>query len=572
MSPFRERGRETIKPDAIFYNANVITMDPARPRASSVAVRGEYIVVVGDDRLAEESAGRKVDCRGKALLPGFHDAHCHIVSLANSLINLDCSPQSVHSIAEIKSLIAGTAQTLPPGQWIVGENYDEFRLEEKRHPDRRDLDAATRVHPVRLNHRSRHAFVLNSRAMELAGISGESEDPPGALIEREAETGEPAGLMFEMARYLKNAPPPDPDRVSQGMGLANQRCLSAGITSVQEAGSNNDLRQWRLLQHVKSSGAFAPRVTMMAGRDALPELAGQRMMPGYGDLNLRLGCLKVMLDRTTGRLYPSQVELEEIALKAHRRGFQMAIHAIEAEDIEAAVTAIERVASACGGSLPVENAPVAQASPPVENAPVAQASPPVGVVSRVGRRKEPNELKEPREPMFRHRIEHCSVCPDNLVDRIKAAGIVVVTQPAFIHYSGDRYLAKVPQQYQPFLYRIGTLVNRGIPVAAGSDAPVVPNDPLTGICAAVTRTSRSGQNLLPGEAVGVEQALSLYTAYAAYSACEESYKGTLSPGKLADMVLLDRDPTAVQPEELKDIRVVMTIIGGQVRWQSAAGD
>ncbi len=531
----------TIEPDIIFYHANVLTMDPAHPRASAVAVKDEYLIAVGDDHLAGESASRKVDCQGQTLLPGFHDAHLHIISLANTLVNLDCSPQNVQSIEDIKRLIAARAGEAAPGEWIVGESYDEFRLAEKRHPNRHDLDATAAGHPVRLNHRSRHAFALNSRAMELAGISRETEDPPGALIERSLDTGEPTGLMFEMNRYLKNAPPLDEKQGAVGLKLVSERLLSQGITSVQEAGSANDLRQWRLLQQVKRSGAFVPRVTMMAGRDAFPWLIQEAMATGYGNRNLRLGSLKIMLDKTTGRLYPSPPELEEIVSRGHRAGFQVAVHAIEAEDIEVAITAIEKAVGAgpAAGGVGVEG--------------VAQASLPVGVSHPGGRR---------------HRIEHCSVCPDPLLDRIEKAGIVVVTQPSFVHYSGDRYLAKVPKQDQPFLYRIKTLMDSGICVAAGSDTPVVPTDPLAGIYAAVTRRARNGQQLLPGEGISVERALSLYTTNAAYSAFEESYKGSLSPGKLADMVLLDKNPTAVPPEEIREIKVRMTVIGGQICWQS----
>lgn len=507
------------RPDTVFYNANVLTMDRSHPRASAVACRGEYVVAVGDNGLRVAGA-REIDCQGKTLLPGFHDAHCHFLSLANSLVNLDCSPTAVNSIKDIQALITARGKAIPPGEWIVGEGYDDFRLEEKRHPNRWDLDEVSTNHPVRLNHRSRHAVVLNSKALELAGISIETPEPPGALFERSLETGEPTGLMFEMTRYLKRSPPLGEKRLMEGIKLAGERCLSLGITSLQDASSSNDFAVWRLFGQIKKDGLAGSRVTMMAGRKALPDFLKRGMATGYGDGHLRLGAVKIVLDRTTGRLFPPREELEETVIAAHRAGFQVAIHAIEQDDVDAALTAIEKA------------------------------------------------LREHPLPDHRHRIEHCSLCTDPDVRRIHQAGVMVVTQPDFIYYSGDRYLARVRPDNQPFLYCVNSLLRAGIAVAAGSDTPVAPNNPLIGICAAVTRRSKTGQTVLAHEAVTVEQALAMYTSTAAYSAFEDRWKGDLSPGKLADMVLLDRDPTAVPPEELLDNRVAMTIIGGQVVWPS----
>ncbi len=507
------------RPDTVFYNANVLTMDPSHPRASAVACRGEYIAAVGDNSL-RSTGTREIDCQGQTLLPGFHDAHCHFISLANSLVNLDCSPTTVNSIKDIQALIAARAKTIPPDEWIVGEGYDDFRLLEKRHPNRRDLDQVSPNHPVRLNHRSRHAVVLNSKALELAGISIETPEPPGALFERSLETGEPTGLMFEMTRYLKRSPPLGEKRLMAGIKLAGERCLSLGITSLQDASSSNDFAVWRLFGQTKEHGLVGSRVSMMAGKEALPDLLKRGMATGYGDGDLSLGAVKIVLDRTTGRLFPPREELEEAVLSAHRAGFQVAIHAIEQDDIDAALTAIEKA------------------------------------------------LREHPLPDHRHRIEHCSLCTDPDIRRIQKAGVIVVTQPDFIYYSGDRYLARVRQDNQPFLYRINSLLRGGVAVAAGSDTPVAPNNPMVGVYAAVTRRSKTGQTVLAHEAVTVEQALSMYTSTAAYSAFEAGWKGDLSPGKLADMVLLDRDPTAFPPEEILNTKVAMTIIGGKVVWPS----
>ena len=192
--------------DLVLKNANVITMDPARPRARLVAVRDGRVWDVGsDDRLKEvRGAGTKtIDCQGRTLVPGFNDAHCHIFSLIRKLLSIDLSPAAVSSIADIKAIIARKAGDTPPGQWIQGTDYSEFHLAEKRHPTRWDLDEVAPDHPVVLSHRSLHACVLNSRALALAGITRETPEPPGAMIDRDITDGEPNGLLFEMVGHIR---------------------------------------------------------------------------------------------------------------------------------------------------------------------------------------------------------------------------------------------------------------------------------------------------------------------------------------------------------------------------------
>lgn len=516
-----------MKADTIFHNANIITMDTSLPSATTLVIGGDRIIAVGGKQLratCKTGAVKEIDCQGKTLVPGFHDAHCHILGLAGSLTSLDCSPANVRSIADIKNLVAARAVEIPTGKWIVGAGYDDFYLAEKRHPNRWDLDVVSPDHPVRLNYRSIHACVLNSKALELAGITIETADPPGALIDRKLETGEPTGILFDMNRYLKTVFPLDEDQLVESVKLAGEKCLSLGITSIQDATVSNNIKQWRFFKKLKEQGLLDSRVSMMAGWETISELREEGMSPGFGDDNLRLGAIKIVLNRSSGSLYPSQEELEKAVLAAHTAGFQVAIHAIEEDDIAAAAAAVEKAL-----------------------------------------------LRYPR-PDHRHRIEHCAVCPDPLPIRLKDLGLMVVTQPAFLYYSGDRYLCRVLPEQHRWLYRINSLANLGIVVAAGSDSPVAPNNPMVGIYSAIARRSKTGRLLdaegFEHEAMTVKDALAMYTSQAAFSAFEESYKGTLSPGKLADLVLLDRDLTRIAPEEIKDIKVVITVIGGSIVWQS----
>jgi hypothetical protein len=252
----------------------------------------------------------------------------------------------------------------------------------------------------------------------------------------------------------------------------------------------------------------------MAGAPYWRDFQKVGLTTGSGDNMMRLGAVKIMLEER-----PDQAVVNALALEAHRAGYQLGFHAVAEGTVTAAVTALEYINS---------------------HSPVKDR---------------------------RHRVEHCSECPPPLLERIKKLGAVIVTQPPFIYYSGERYLATVPPSQQPWLYRIRSPLEKGIIVAGSSDAPVVPANPLIGIYAAVTRRAESGQTLLPEEAISPLEAVKLYTVNAAYTSFEDDIKGSLAPGKLADIVVLSDDPTSVPPEKIKDIKVEMTIIGGKVVWE-----
>ena len=510
--------------DLVLHDANVITMNPARPSAQLVAVRGDKILVVGDNEQLGEMRGAKtkvIDCGGKTVVPGFNDAHCHIFGFIRKRRTIDLGPSSVKSIADIKAAIRKSARSIPSGKWIIGSDYNEFYLAEKRHPNRRDLDEAAPEHPVVIAHRSLHACVLNSLALARAGITRETPEPRGGVIERELDTGEPSGRLFDMVGYIqqKVLPPLSEDELAEEMASVNQHYLSMGITSLQEASVSNDHARWETLKKFRDSGSLKSRVSMMFGFDALPQFQEEGLVFGAGDSGLRLGGLKIMLSEARGRLQPPPDELKEQALAAHKAGFQLAIHCVEPGTVEAAIATIEYIDS---------------------------------ISSIEGRR---------------HRLEHVSECPPDLLKRLKKLEAMVVTQPVFVYHSGERYLATVPPERQRWLYRIGSFINAGLTVAASSDAPVAPDNPMLGIYAAVTRRAQSGQKLLPKEAVSIQQALAMYTTNAAYTSFEEDIKGSIVEGRLADMVVLSADPLKSPPEKIKDIRVEMTIIGGGVVWE-----
>jgi hypothetical protein len=510
--------------DLILNNANVITMNPSCPTAELVAIKGNKILLVAGNEELEQVKGAKtkiIDCHGKTVVPGFNDAHCHIFSFIRNLRSLDLSPSSVRSIADIKAAIRRQAQSIPPGDWLTGNGYNEFYLAEKRHPNRWDIDEVAPQHPVLLAHRSLHACVLNSLALSLAGITKETPEPPGALIDRDLDTAEPSGLLFGMLGYIRERvmPPLSEEELAEGIALANQHYLSMGITSLQEASATNDLARWQTLYRFKESGRLKSRVSMMFGIEALSQFQEAGLALGSGDGQLRLGGVKIMLNETRGELQPPPPELNQQVFTACQAGFQLAIHCVEPNTVDAAIAALEYISS----QLPLAGQ--------------------------------------------RHRLEHCSECPPQLLKRLIKLKAMVVTQPPFIYYSGERYLATIPSTQLRWLYRIKSFLDSGLIVAGSSDSPVSPDNPLVGIYAAVTRRAESGQYLLPHECISAKEALAMYTINAAYASFEESVKGSITPGKLADLLVLSDDPIKSPPEQIKDIRVEMTIIDGKVVWE-----
>ena len=512
--------------DLILFNANVITMNPVHPRAKTICIKDGKILAVGKDEIIKQYRNtdtRVINCGGHTILPGFIDPHFHFIAFADSLMSCSFNAKKVRSISGIQEKIRKFSQHLPRGTWIRAGTYDEFYLDEKRHPTRWDLDNATSTHPVRLTHRSGHAHVLNSLAMEMVRISTETPEPSGTIIERDKYTGEPNGILFEMGPYLSRIiPPMSESDQKHGGRLANQHLLSLGITSIQDASSQNDINRWRLLHQWKTLGDLKCRVTMMLGFEAFNLYRQQDIFHTFKNDQIRISGVKIVLNETTGQLYPPQPEMNEMVCNIHKSGLQAVIHAIEETSIEAACNAIEYA---------------------LERFPRAD---------------------------HRHRIEHCSVCSSDLSNRLASNGIMVVSQPSFIFYNGDRYLKTVPVGQLEHLYPLRTLMKSGVMVAGSSDCPIVPPNPLIGIYAATTRMTETGDVVLREERISPLEALKLYTDYAARSSFEEAVKGSIIPGKLADLVVLNGDPTNVPPHELKDMGVEMTILNGEIVWDRAA--
>ena len=505
----------------ILVNANVLTMDPSRRPAEAVAIAGKRIVAVGsndDIRRQAYFATSTIDCQGGTLLPGFNDAHIHLSGLARRLLDLDCSPSQASSVSALQSLIRRRTQDLPSGAWVRAFGYDDLRLLERRHPDRQDLDATAPNHPVWLQHRSGHATVLNSLALQAAAIHRETPDPPGGVIERESSTGEPTGVLLDCESFLRQrlGRIRSTEEFDEGMRAAGQLLASYGITSVQDAGVDNGIERRETFRLLQSDWALPCRITMLAGIRRLGELADVGLHYGSGDDRLRLGHAKIILTLTSGRLHPSPPELEEMVLHAHSMGFPVAMHSID-EDAIAIAAAV---------------------------------------------------LAANRAPRLRDRIEHCAEGTPDLIAAVSRSGALVVTQPGFVYHNGTSYRENVHPRLLPHLYPAGGLVRARVATAFGSDAPVIDPNPWPAIYSATTRRASDRKPLAidDPQAASMEQALRMYTLAGAKAEATEEGKGSIVPGKLADLVLVDSDPLSVDLENLPDMRTVLTIVGGSVVW------
>lgn len=442
--------------------------------SSAVLISDGRIAAAGEAADLRKPGIEEIDCLGGTILPGLHDAHIHLFASAARLSALDCSGS--RSIFELQTLIHQRAEEMPTGAWVRAVGYDEHIL--GRHPTRWDLDEAAPDRPVRLQHRSYHACVLSSAALDAAGIGPESEEPPGGVIDRDLTTGEPTGLLYETAQELvrRAIPPSAQAEIEHGIAAVSRQLLEWGITSIQDATASNTPDDFEAFHRLQKRGLLRQRATVML----------QDVIPGHA--------LKIVLDESTGRLHPPQDELKRRVLEAHRAGVQVALHVVTPEALDAALDAIE----------------------------YAQC---------FYKRPDP-----------RHRIEHCSVCTPEQARRIDGLGAVVCTQPGFIHYSGDRYLSDVEPEQLPWLYPLRTLLDAGVRVAGGSDSPIAPADPWAALDAAVTRRSTSGREVAPEQGVTLREAMDMYTVGAAAASFQEHELGRVAPGYLADLVVVSGDP------------------------------
>ena len=482
--------------DWLLENARVVTLDGRRPRASALAVAGGRVAAIGTRAEVARLAVRRterVDCGGAMVLPGLVDPHLHLYALAASAANLDCAAPAIRDVADLLAAVQARARRLPAGEWLRGEGLDERRL--GRLPTARELEAAAPHHPVRLRHRSRHASVLNRRALALldSAKSGEARD------------GLVGGAEDALSRLVGPVPR---DILSAGLVAVGRRLAEVGLTTIADA-TPRTYRALAPLRQLMAAGSFPQRVFAMRPLGSSPWRAGAGLYPGP---------VKIMVEEGRDGLRPAPSTLARRIAAAARSGAQVAVHCLGAATLVATLAAFAAVPARY----------------------------------RVGRR---------------HRLEHVAECPPRLVAAIAALDLLVVTNPAFVHWRGDAYRAETAGPARRWLYRARSLAAAGVTLAGASDAPVVPPSPWIGLAAARTRRTAGGHVLAAGERLGAAEALALFTTGAG-QALRAPALGCLVEGGPADLIVVEPDPLRAPPDEVADARVRLTLVNGKAAWRA----
>ena len=532
------------RPLLLLFNGDIHTMDPDRPRATALAVdRGSgRILAVGDDADIRTLAGSltdTLDLGGRTALPGFIDAHTHLMMYAEARMQVDLRHVGSEdaAVARVKARVERT----PEGAWVQGQSWDKNEWPSERFPTKRSLDAVAPRHPVALWDHSYHAVWVNSEALRRSGITAETPDPPGGRIGRDAD-GEPDGMLYEDATLIVDAAiaPPDEDALAAELGRVLAELRARGVTGVHNIEGDRALR---LFQRLHGAGALGMRVLLYIPRPALPHAIHLGLEAGFGDDFLRFAGVKLfmdgalgpqtaaMLDPYEGRpdyrglLIMTEPEVLETVSQAADGGIGVAIHAIGDRAVHTALDGIEAALRRHAGAAP--------GTPP---------------------------------PARRFRLEHVQLAAREDIARMARLGVIASVQP--FHAVVDRDTAERhwgARHTRAYAYQ--AMRAAGVRLALGSDVPVDTADPLRILHAAIARTDDRTPDRpawLPDQALTLAQALWGYTTGAAYAGGQEARQGSLAPGKLADLVVLAEDPFTVPAARLAGAEVAATLVGGEL--------
>lgn len=521
-----------VAPDYVVINAKVFTIDEDQPQAEAFAVKGDRFTAVGsssDMRNLASSGTEIIDAEGMTVVPGFIDAHSHPSSAGvNELVQVNAD---LRSITEIKEVLRQRAAITQEGQWVRAFKYDDTKLAEGRPINRFDIDEVVPNHPVVVGHRGGHTGVYNSMALALAGVTSETPDPPGGRFYRDSN-GVLTGLAAERARYVFNSLIPSDSTREQrrdGVKLITELMTKAGLTSVHQTGaSRNDMIAY---QDARADGGMRFRMYLFPRVQLFEDLVNAGIRTGFGDEVLRIGAVKFSADGSAsertmrmstpfegrpddyGILTMSQEEIHEAVENAHRNDFQIGIHANGDVTIELVLNAYERV-------------------------------------QRLWPRNDP-----------RHRIEHCSLVNPALLQRIKDLGVIPAPFYTYVHYHGNKWV-EYGEEKMRWMFAHKSFLDYNIPVAPASDYTPGPFEPMMALQSMVTRKDFDGRVWGPNQRITIDQAMRICTLNGAYASFEENIKGSITAGKLADFVILADDPHDVDPDNIKNIEIVRTVVGG----------
>jgi len=526
--------------ELVLTNGNIYTVDSALGRVEAIAITQGKIVAVGTAKEIEHwvrSNTKVIDLEDKFVMPGFNDAHVHFGSAGQGMLNVNV--EGTRSLAEFQQRIGARLGEFGPDEWVTGRGWDQSLWKENRMPTRADLDDVSTAHPMLFERVDGHSSVANSLALELAGITRDTPDPEGGVIVRD-DAREPTGWLKEKAVELVGhlVPAPDRERRKRGLLLAMQEAARLGVTSIQD---NSEWEDFLAFQDLKEEGKLTLRVTEWLPFEAsLDHLEEMRKEGGTTDLWLKTGALKAVTDGSGGSLSAAMLEpfanapdnrgillyepeqLKKMVVDRDAAGFQIALHAIGDRANRVALDAFE-------------------------------------LARKVNNRRN-----------TRHRIEHAQFVHRDDFSRFKELGVIASMQPC--HVLNDLRWAPTilgpEREYEGYPWN--SLRKAGALLAFGTDYAVEPLNPMRGLYASLTREFEDGGpegGWLPGEKLGIAEAIRAYTWGSAYAEFEDHRKGTLAPGKFADLIVLSQDITHLPATEVLRTEVLLTLVGGKIVYE-----
>jgi len=526
--------------DLLLFNGAFHTMEPRALRASAVAIRDGRFLHVGDEPGARSAfAGRsgmhEVDLEGRCVLPGLVDSHLHFMWYAQSLHGVDAETAT---LAEALDRVRSRASESRPGAWITGSGWNHNVWGDGAFPDRFSLDEAAPRNPVMLEAKSGHALWVNSLALDKAGIRLDTPDPDGGKIAH-GRDGMPSGVLLENAMRLVQAvvPRPSSAELATMMRRAQTEAHRRGLTGIHDF---DRTLAFEAFQELRASGSLAIRVVKGIPHEMLPQAVALGIRSGFGDDMLQVGPVKMFADgalgpQTAWMLAPyegtwstgiptlSEEQLFDDILRANRAGLACAVHAIGDAACHVVLNAFGRAASSLG-------------------------------------------RQQRGRPGLRNRVEHAQILHQGDIPRFAQLSVIASMQP--LHATSDMLIAEQHWGSRcETAYAWKSLLDAGARLAFGSDCPVETPDPLAGIHAAVTRRRADGSpgpdGWRPEQRLSVEQAVHGYTLGAAFAAGKEADLGSVTPGKLADLTILERDIFSIPAHELSAVSVSATMVGGE---------
>jgi predicted amidohydrolase YtcJ len=528
----------------VLTKGKIWTVNPKQPWAEAIAVYGEKIIAVGSNKEIEQYISEKtavIDLNGKLVLPGLIDSHTHFMQGGQLLLQIDL--RSAKSEEDFASKIKEYAESLPPGDWILGGNWDEESWPSRKLPAKEIIDPYTSENPVLIGRYDGHLSLANSLALKLAGITKQTPDPPGGKIIKNPETGEPTGILKDAAENLvsKIIPPASKEQLLAAAHAAMNEAKRFGLTGVMDNTSSAD---FAIYQNLLKNGELTVRIYSLFPLPRWKELANLGIKTGFGNDMLKIGCMKGFMDGSVGSRtamffdeynddpgnygLPNQMmfpegNMKEMVSGADKAGLHIAIHAIGDKANNLLLNIYKET------------------------------------------------IEENGERDRRFRTEHAQHLLPEDIKRFAQLHVIASVQPYHAIDDGRWVEDRIGHKRCQTTYAFKSLLDAGTTLALGSDWPVAPLNPLTGIYAAVTRRTIDGKNpdgWFPEQKISLEEAIKGYTLNGAFAMFEENSRGSLETGKLADMVVLSEDLFSIPPEKIVDAMVMYTILGGKIIYQA----